>query len=255
MTITILSPYQIFFIDESEKLGAVLKDNRIRLIKSVPSFACFSGYNQYISGVEFDGEQTTFLRTSFGFGLDVPQVLFSWWGYFYYPCLLEGKHYQLAVFKADLLNSAGTGDLIWFKKARTKYHPMLQLSAKIAPPVWNPITEELYYITAKGSLARTNGQKGEILAPQATHFCLNAAKTELAYYDGENVVLVSLETGITHKAPAFDVTAMGYNKEGDNLFFAVSKEGVHCLYQYHKPSSSVSLVVKVSNRITALSAQ
>lgn len=254
MTITILSPYQIFFIDEAEKLSAVLKDARVRPIKQVPSFACFSGKKQFITGVEFDGEKTDFLKVSFGFASDIPQKMFSWFGYFYYPCVLEGKHMQLAAVKADLLNCAGTGDLILFQKARTKYHPIVQLAAKIAPPIWNAATGELYYITAKGALARIHGEKGEILAPHAEFFCLNNTGSEVAYYDGECLVRVALDTGITRKIPAMDVTAMGYGAEDERLFFAVSKEEVHSLYSVHKTSAEVSLVIKTSARITALGA-
>lgn len=255
MTITILSPYQIFFMDEADKLGAVLKDGRVRLIKSVPPFACFSAQKTAVVGVEFDGENTRFLSTSFGFSADESRVLFSRFGYFYYPAMLEGAHPFVAAVKADLLNPGGTGDLIVFQKARTKYHPIFQVSAQIIPPIWHPQSGELYYITAKGALARTDGKKGEILSPAAQLFCLNADGSEVAYYDGESLVMVALDTGITRKVPAMDVTAMGYGADAEALFFAVSKEDVHSLYVYHKISAEVSLVLKTSARLTALSGQ
>lgn len=254
MTITILSPYRIFFMDEAEKLNAVLKDGRVRPIKTVPSFACFSGAHSCLTGVEFDGKNTNFLCESFGFGTEAPQKLFSWFGYFYYPCVCEGVHSKVAAVKADLLNPAGTGDLIVFQKARTKYHPVLQLAATIASPTWNQNTGDLYYITAKGALARTDGTKGEILAPVAQRFCLNKTGGEVAYYDGENLVLVALDTGITRKVPAMDVTAMGYGAD-DELYFGISKDEVHSLYVYHKGVGEVSLIVKTVDRITALCGQ
>ena len=160
MAITVLSPYQVFFIDEHDKLWAVLKDNRCRFVKSVPAFSCFSAARDYICGVEFDGEETTVMGTTFGFGNDGCAPMFKQWGYFYYPALLETKTPFVAVLKADLLNTAGTADMIVYKKARKKYQPIYQLRAKVVPPVWSPKCKKLYYITAGGAFARVDEHGG-----------------------------------------------------------------------------------------------
>lgn len=252
MTITVLSPYRVFFVDEAEKLWTVLKDGRLRLIKSVPSFSCVSAKHLFICGVAFDGEHTTVLSTPFGFGQGETQTLFTQFGYYYYPSLLEAKHPLIGMIKADLLNSAGTGDLIVYQRARTKYHPKVQLNAKIVAPVWHYETGQLYYITAKGALARTDTKNGELLAQSASLFCLSPNQKEMAFYDNDCIYIVSLETGNTYKLIAFDVTALSFSLSGEELYFAATKEGAHNIYVYDRQTMEVSLLVKTVDRITFL---
>lgn len=253
MAITVLSPYQVFFIDEHDKLWAVLKDNRCRFVKSVPAFSCFSAARDYICGVEFDGEETTVMGTTFGFGNDSCAPMFKQWGYFYYPALLETKTPFVAVLKADLLNTAGTADMIVYKKARKKYQPIYQLRAKVVPPVWSPKCKKLYYITAGGAFARVDEHGGELLAQMAALFCLNKDETEFAYYENDHITIVSMETGNTAKIIAFDVTALSFNQSGDTLFFASSKDGTHNIYAYDRNTREVALLMRAGAKINAMS--
>lgn len=253
MAITVLSPYQVFFIDEHDKLWAVLKDNRCRFVKSVPAFSCFSAARDYICGVEFDGEETTVMGTTFGFGNDGCAPMFKQWGYFYYPALLETKTPFVAVLKADLLNTAGTADMIVYKKARKKYQPIYQLRAKVVPPVWSPKCKKLYYITAGGAFARVDEHGGELLAQMAALFCLNKDETEFAYYENDHITIVSMETGNTAKIIAFDVTALSFNQSGDTLFFASSKDGTHNIYAYDRNTREVVLLMRACAKINAMS--
>ena len=253
MAITVLSPYQVFFIDEHDKLWAVLKDNRCRFVKSVPAFSCFSAARDYICGVEFDGEETTVMGTTFGFGNDGCAPMFKQWGYFYYPALLETKTPFVAVLKADLLNTAGTADMIVYKKARKKYQPIYQLRAKVVPPVWSPKCKKLYYITAGGAFARVDEHGGELLAQMAALFCLNKDETEFAYYENDHITIVSMETGNTAKIFAFDVTALSFNQSGDTLFFASSKDGTHNIYAYDRNTREVVLLMRAGAKINAMS--
>ncbi len=246
MRFTVLSPYQVFFIDETEKLWTVLKDSRIRLIGAVPAFSNISVSYKTLCGVEFDGEHTVILSMPFGFAEENPHQLFRLFGYCYYPTLFEGKHPKVALLKADLLNRAGTADLIIYERARTKFHPLVKLAARIIPPKWDAQNGLLYYVTAKGTLARTNGKTGEKLAESADYFCLNRTATEIAYYDGEHIYTVSLETGNTRKIMAFNVTALGYSGEGDELFFATSNGETHMIQKYNKQTDEVDLIARVA---------
>ena len=61
------SSIRCFFIDETEKLWTVLKDGRVRFVRSVPAFTNISANYHTLSGVEFDGEQTVVLSCAFNF--------------------------------------------------------------------------------------------------------------------------------------------------------------------------------------------
>ena len=65
MTNLVLSPYQAFFIDETEKLWMVLKDGRTRFVKNTPAFSNVSANYTYICGVEFNGEHTFVEKLTF----------------------------------------------------------------------------------------------------------------------------------------------------------------------------------------------
>ncbi|MBR4926822.1 MAG: hypothetical protein IKY98_00690 [Alphaproteobacteria bacterium] len=241
MTNLVLSPYQAFFIDETEKLWMVLKDGRTRFVKNTPAFSNISANYTYICGVEFNGEHTFVERLTFGFTDEDTKPLFHVFGYCYYPTITEEKHPRLALLKADLLNKSGTADLIVYKQARTKFHPQFQMMAQIVPPVWDNAL--LYYVTAKGQLVRTNGKTGERLADKALLFALNKAKDAIAYYDGETIYQVSLETGNTHKTMAFGVTALGYNADNE-LLFATENGDSYIIQKYNRQTGEVEPVAR-----------
>lgn len=244
MTINILSPYRVFFIDETEKMWAVLKDGRVRVVGTPLSFANISALRQDLCGVEFDGEHTIVLKMPFGFSGQEPKKLFRIFGYCYYPTLFEAKHPKIALLKADLLNKVGTADLVVYQRARIRFHPQFKLSARIVPPVWDVCSHWLYYITAKGVLARTDGKMGEKITQFADLFCLSRQGSQLAYYDGENIYIISLETGQTKKIMAFNVTALGFGSREDELYFATSNGESHIIQTYNKQSEEIELIVR-----------
>lgn len=246
MSITILSPYLLFFVDEANKMWTLLKDGRIRFIKECHSFQSLTSDNNSICGVSFNGEKTDVIQTDFTFNPPEDAPLLSEWGYFYYPTLLNIKKQKIAIIKADLLNPSGTGDLIIFEKARTKFHPKMKLAGKIAPARWNPMTGELYYITAKNALARTNGEKGEIISTQATHFALNPFGTELVYFGNDCISILSLQTGRCTNTIAFDVTALSFGISGNEIYFATEKQGRCGIYKLDKKTGEVVLVINHS---------
>ena len=249
MTITVLSPYQVFFIDETEKLWTVLKDGRVRFVKSVPAFTNISAKYSTLSGVEFDGEQTLVLSSSFNFSEEEPQKTLNMFGYCYYPTLLEGKHPKIALLKADLLNHAGTADLTIYERARTKFHPLVKMTAQIIPPKWSMDGTYLYYINTKGVLVRTNGKSGEKLAQSAQMFSLNKTGNMIAYYDGEYIYLVSLETGQTTKIMAFNITALGFGLAEEELFFASTNGDSHIIQTYNKQTDEIELIARSATAI------
>ena len=244
MTFTVLSPYQVFFIDEAEKLWTVLKDGRMRVVSDVPAFSNISAGYQTLSGVEFNGEYTVILSKPLGFASEKTKKLFRVFGYCYYPTTFEQKHPKVALLKADLLNHAGTADLIVYEKKRIRYHPQFKMSARIIPPKWDKKSGLLYYITAKGILARTDGKTGEKLAESAELFCLNRNGTMIAYYDSEYIYEVALDTGNTRKIMAFNVTALGYGVDPDELFFATSTGESHIIQKFNKQTNEVELIAR-----------
>ncbi len=251
MSITILSPYRLFFIDEAGKLWTVLKDGRVRFIKNFESFQTIASDNQTICGVIFQGEDTSVVQTDLTFETDWSKPFFHGKGYFYYPNLWTRKKQKLAVVQADLLNPQGTGDLIVYERARTKFHPKIKMPAKIAPSMWNNATGDLFYLTAQGVLASTDGETGQIIADSADLFTLDKNGAEVAYYTQDCITMVSLETGVHQRCLAFDVTAMGYDAGSQILYFATYKEK-GALYQFDKKTGEVSLVLNHANPITLI---
>lgn len=242
MNITVLSPYQLFFIDEENKMWTVLKDGRVRFIKMFESFQNVASDRTHVCGVTFTGDKTNALLTDFTFDPVPEKPLFSGNGFFYYPNLLMNKRQKLAIIKADLLNEQGTGDLIIYERARTVFHPKVKFPARIAPSLWDPKTGDLYYITAKNALASTDGRHGQIIADHATLFTMNPACTEIAYYNQDCITLVSLETGVHQRCIAFDVRALAYDATGENLFFSTFKEK-SSIYKFDKRTEEVSLLL------------
>ena len=253
MSITILSPYRLFFIDEAGKLWTVLKDGRVRFIKNFESFQVIASDKKTLCGVQFHGEDTNVIQTDLTFEEPSTQPIFSGKGYFYYPNLWVPKKQKLALVKADLLNLQGTGDLILYEKARTKFHPLVKIPAKIAPSVWNTSTGELFYLTAKNALACTDGKNGQIIADQAHLFTLNQNGTEVAYYDQDCITMVSLQTGVHQRCLAFDVTALGYDNNGQILYFSTYKEKA-AIYQFDQKTAEVSLVLNHAHAIQLITA-
>lgn len=253
MGITILSPYRLFFIDEAGKLWTVLKDGRVRFIKNFESFQVIASDKKTLCGVQFQGEDTNVIQTDLTFEEPETNPIFSGKGYFYYPNLWVPKKQKLAIVKADLLNPQGTGDLIIYEKARTKFHPLVKIPAKIAPSVWNTGTQELFYLTAKNALACTDGKSGQIIADQADLFTLNKNGTEVAYYNQDCITMISLQNGVHQRCLAFDVTALGYDASSPILYFSTYKDK-GAIYQFDKRTSEVSLVLNHANPIKLITA-
>lgn len=85
MSITILSPYRLFFIDEVGKLWTVLKDGRVRFIKNFESFQVIASDKKTLCGVQFHGEDTRVIQTDLTFEEPDATPLLPEKGIFTYP--------------------------------------------------------------------------------------------------------------------------------------------------------------------------
>ena len=239
---TILTPYSLFFADTENKLWAVMKDKRVIFVKNIASFPCLSADFKSFSTVSFDGENTSLFLQDFS--ADLPPIpLLKQWGYLYYPAFYKkSKTTQLAVIKADLLSPKGKGDLLILQKKRTKFHPVMQLTSCVKPIQWHYNSGTLYYISAKGALVRTDGKRGEILAPHADLFSLSATGNHISFYDNDTVHVLSLQTGVLQTFYAFNVKTLTFSADGKQVYFSSSKEGKFNLYTLDCATGEVDLI-------------
>lgn len=252
MTNLILSLYRVFFTDDNHQLWAVMRDGRVVLMKKIPAFATFSSDRTILTGIELDGNQTRFLWTFANFQKQTFPPVMSVPGYCYYPALWNTSHALFAFLRADLLSPRGTGDLLIYRKARTKYHLIDQTSGAMYPPFFGK-SGALYYINTEGALVKRMMKEDEIIFQPATCFALNPTEQEYAVYSEETVRWIDFKVGQLRQFIAFDVTALGFDETGSFLFFATHKHGRTCLYQYDKHSQEITLVLNHGTKITALS--
>lgn len=252
MTNSILSLYRVFFTDENHQLWAVMRDGRVVLMKNIPPFATFSSDHTVITGVELNGIETHFLSTMANFQQQKDQQIMIQNGYCYYPALWNTQHAQLAFLKADLLSPHGTGEILIYKKARTKFHLTDSFPASMKPPFFSK-TGALYYIDTHSHLIKRIMKTNESIYPLITHFALSPSEKEFAVYTQEVVRWCDFKMGELRQFIAFDVTALGFNETGTLLFFATHKSGRTGLYQYDKFSQEITLVLNHSTRITNIS--
>lgn len=255
MTFTVLSLYNFFFIDESEKLWAVLKDGRLSLLKNVSSFSCFSSDLKGVVGVRFSGEKTAFYASDVAFHDKKPYLLMQARGYFYYPGLLVHPQLKLAAFKADLLNQKGCGDLTVFARRKGRFVRIYQLPARIHPAYWKHTDGTLIYLTNENKLVQTNFIFSRILASRADLFAVHESKGLLAVYNNDTIQILSQEGLCVKEFFAFHVTALCFAPKADRLFFATYKNDCSNLYCFYIDSGVVSLILSHSCRICTLSPQ
>lgn len=252
MTNSILSLYWVFFIDDNNQLWALFQDGRLSLMKQVPPFASFSSDHTLITGVEIDGKSTAIKWMYADFQKKEFPPIMSCSGYCYFPALLNKAHSQLAILQADLLNPAGTGKLLVYKKARKKYHLIDSFQAALLPPFYGN-SGSLYYISPNGDLEKKSVDKTKLIHPQVTLFALSETEEDIALYSGETIRWISPKTGQFRQFIAFDVTAIGFNQTADTLFFATHKNGRTGLYQYNKHSQEITLILNHPAKITTIS--
>ncbi|MBQ9089464.1 MAG: hypothetical protein IJY58_00230 [Alphaproteobacteria bacterium] len=252
MTNSILSLYRVFFTDENHQLWAVMRDGRVVFMKNIPPFATFSSDRTILTGVEIDGKQTHFNWVFANFQKQVYPPIMSQNGYCYYPALWNTPHALFAFLRADLLNPKGTGDLLIYRKARTKYHLIDEMTCAMIPPHFG-LSGALYYIDIHSCLTKRIMGVDEALYPKVSHFALNPTEQEYAVYCEETIRLIDFKIGLLRQVIAFDVTALGFDETGQYLFFATHKHGRTGLYQYDRQGQEITLVLNHSAKITALS--
>lgn len=252
MTNSILSLYRVFFVDDNNNLWALFQDARLTFMKKVPPFCSFSSDHTLITGVDLVGRSTQILWAYANFQKqDFPPIL-SCPGYCYFPALLNTPHAKIAFLRADLLSPNGTGELLIYQKARTKYYKADAFTAAMYPLFYSK-TGSLYYISTEQGLMKKNVDEITEIFPKTTLFALNASEEEIAVYSEETVRWISFKTGQLRQFIAFDVTALGFNQTGDVLFFATHKHGRTGLYQYNKLNQEITLILNHPAKITAIS--
>ncbi len=111
MTNTILTPYKLFFIDETNSLWALMKDGRSYFIKKTNAFLNISSDFKTLTSVQFNGKNTIVTKTTSN--KEVP--LASFFGYLYYPTLNKTGE-KMALIRADLFTPHPYGELIIYQK-------------------------------------------------------------------------------------------------------------------------------------------
>lgn len=252
MTNSILSLYRVFFIDDNDQLWALFQDGRLTLMKQVPPFASFSSDHTLITGVEIDGTSTLIRWLYADFQeKEYPPVMMCP-GYCYYPALLNKVHAQLAVIQADLLNPAGMGKMLVYQKARKKYHLIDSFETKMCPPFF-AASGSLYYIAPDEGLYKKNAGEVKFIHRDVKLFALSGNEEEVAVYTGETIRWITPKTGHFRQFIAFNVTAMGFSADGESLYFATNKQGRTGIYQYHKTTQDITLILNHPAKITAIS--
>ncbi len=251
MTNSILSLWRVFFIDDDNVLWAVNQHHKADTMKTVPSFSVFSSDRTVLTGVSFDGVNTNILWTYANFTTTPATPILSVSGYCYYPAVLNHVKSKLAIIRVDLLQEKGVGELILYDKVRKKYHMTDTMPCAVSPPYFSK-SGTLYYISPTNHLI-SQGVDNTILYDNVRLFTLNNAQTEFAVYGQDTIHWIDFKKGVVRQFIAFDVSAIGFNEKGDCLFFATYKNGRSSLYQYHKITQEIDLILNHATKITSIS--
>ena len=244
MGITILSPYKLFFIDQSDFLFALMKDGRQIQIQKAPYFPCLSSDGQRLSGISFDGENSHIFQMPFSVDSQLPTEILSLFGYFYYPSFSKNNK-KLAVIEADLLNQRPAGELRIYQKKIKRWYKKDSLPAKMKPVLWDIADEAFFYINAENQLIKVWENKRQLIAENVQLFNISHLKNEIIYLsDGQIFIHSLLKNEIVFSIPAHHVTALCFDKTGTSFFYATSFENRHAVYEYSRISGKSTLLVQ-----------
>lgn len=254
MSITILSPYRLFFIDESDFLFALMKDGRISRVKKVDAFAALSADFKHIGGVSFDGENTHISLCSLDFDNQPCDEMMAIFGYFYFPAF-SAKNKKMAVIEADLLNPRPAGELSLYQRKIKKWKKIMQTSARMKPPVWSKHSDSLFYLDEKNSLLELRETRTEVKAENVIYFALSPLQTELAYFDGSHIHLYSLlEKKELELFAASYTTALCFDQGAENIFYATTVEGRNAIYAFNRRTQKIGMLCEIPSGVVFLSA-
>lgn len=230
MSNVILTPYRLFFVDQTDILFALMKDGRVSRVKKIDSFANASADFQNVTGVRFDGENTHVTTVSLDFD-SCPAELATFFGYAYYPTLNKDASF-LALIRADLLSPRPFGVMIIYKKWRKKWKPVLERKSFMKRPVWSKFTDSLFFINIFQQLVKINptGEE-EIIAHNVVDFALSALQTQVVCWDGRFLRILSvLDKTESDRFPASSLNAFACSNDEKSLYLSVSLEGKNNIY-------------------------
>ena len=249
MSNVILTPYRLFFIDQTDILYALMKDGRLSRVKKVDSFANASADFQNLTGVRFDGENTHVTSVSLDFD-SLPTELAPFFGYAYYPTLNKDAS-LLSLIRADLLSPRPFGVMIIYKKLRKKWKPIVERKSFMKRPVWSKFTDSLFFINIFQQLVKiTPTGEEEILAHNVVDFALSPLQTEAACWDGKFMHIISvLDKTENDCFPASALNTFAYSSDGHSLNFSVTLEGKNNMYCIDKASKKTLLLLQTPSLV------
>ena len=253
MSISILTPYKLFFITQADILYALMKDGRVLKIKQTPYFSNISSDKKTLSGISFDGENTHIFSLPFGFDLAPKKEIVSLFGYFYYPCLAkDGK--KMALIEADLLKPRPQGELRIYTRKIKKWYLNETFESKMKPPIISSLDDSLYFIDKDNLLVRYIAQELHPIAENVQNFALSPTSAKIAYWQGNCIVVYSLlERKELCSFPVSNLTSLAFDATEKEILYATSQENRNTLYTQNYISGKTSLLVQTDEPVIFIS--
>ncbi|MBO5997103.1 MAG: hypothetical protein J6P93_01060 [Alphaproteobacteria bacterium] len=252
MSISILTPYKLFFIAQGETLFALMKDGRVLKVKQTPYFSNFSSDKKILTGISFDGENTHIMSVPFGFDMVKPQEITSLFGYFYYPCLSKDGR-KMAVIEADLLKPRPEGELRIYKRKIKYWYQEASFDARMKPPFISPLDDSLFFIDKENQLIQYIKDK-KILASNVQNFALSPTLTKIVYFTDEQVCVYSL---LEHREitsfPMTNLTAISFDASEKEILYAKSQDNRFAIYSFDYMQKKTTLLLQTSESVLLLS--
>ena len=252
MSISILTPYKLFFITQADILYALMKDGRVLKIKQTPYFSNISAEKKELAGISFDGENTHIFSLPFGFNLAQKKEIVSLFGYFYYPCLSKnGK--KMAIVEADLLKPRPEGELRIYTRKIKRWYLNESFDAKMKPPIISFLDDSIFFINKDNCLVRYVSKKENKIAENVQCFALSPSATKIVFWNAQQVVVYSLlENKQIASFAVSNVTALGFDASEKEVFYATAQENRYAIYFLNYLQNKTALLLQTDEPVTFL---
>ncbi len=251
MSITILTPYKLFFITQADCLFALMKDGRVLKIKQTPYFANISSDKKTLSGISFDGENTHILSIPFGFDLAVQKEIASLFGYFYYPCLAKGER-KVAIIEADLLKPRPEGELRIYKKKIKKWYLLNSFDAKMKPPFILAKDDSVIFIDKENNLTHFH-EEMTVISTDVNYFSVSPLQTKVVYATANEIKIYSfLQRENVYSFPVTNVTALCFDATEKEILYATSQENRFAIYSHNIATAKTTLLIQTPELVNFL---
>lgn len=249
MATKILTPYRLFYIDESENMFSLMKDGRVLKNKKTFSFQSVNSDLSTISGVVFDGEKSHIFVSELNFDDTLPKKIASFSGYYYYPSMNE-KFKKMAILEVNLLDKVGYATLCIYRKKIKYWTKEKEIQAKMTPPFFFN-DDSFLYVDENNLLVLSDGDTKQIICSNVERFCVSSSKQKIAYYDGTSIITINLTS--KEKISEFQVnhlTAMTFSENEKDIYYATSFERQNFIYQYDCDTDKISLLTATNQTVT-----